>query len=126
MQAKIHKFFGFIILKTKIMSKKRKVFSDAAIELLSSPEGKQLLMAFFGIKDRRTVETHLANNVPSCIFLNLNIGEVIRVLAPDMKDSQLFREETNKEAEKRRSILVGKVSKHDKNEKNGENNQNAE
>ena len=108
------------------MSKKRKVFSDAAIELLSSPEGKQLLMAFLGIKDRRTVETHLANNVPSCIFLNLNIGEVIRVLAPDMKDSQLFREETNKEAEKRRSILVGKVSKHDKNEKNGENNQNAE
>ena len=63
-------------------------------------------MAFFGIKDRRTVETHLANNVTSCIFLNLNIGEVIRIIAPDMKNSQLFREETLEEAEKRRSSLV--------------------
>lgn len=104
------------------MSKKRIVFSDAAIELLNSPEGKQLLMAFFGIKDRRTVETHLANNVPSCIFLNLNIGEVIRIIAPDMKNSQLFREETLEEAEKRRNSLVGKSIKTKNNEKNGEKN----
>ena len=102
------------------MSKKRKVFSDAAIELLNSPEGKQLLMAFFGIKDRRTVETHLANNVPSNFLLNMNIGEEIRKHLPNMTDKRLFRKETREEEKSRNIAYVEKILNRNRNEKNGD------
>ena len=108
------------------MSKKKLVFSDEAIELLNSAEGRQILMSFFGIKDRRTVETCLSNNVPNCYLLNMNLGEEIRKVIPDMTDKRLFRKET-KEEEKRRNIaFADKLLKRDKNEKNGKNHQATE
>ena len=103
------------------MRKKNLVFSDEAIELLNSPEGKQILMGFFGIKDKRTIETYLSNNVPSCYLLNMNLGDEIRKVIPDMTDKRLFRRETKEEVIKRNNAFAEKLLKRNKNEKNGEN-----
>ncbi|MBQ3733789.1 MAG: hypothetical protein II859_07500 [Bacteroidales bacterium] len=102
------------------MSKKKLVFSDEAIELLNSPEGRQILMGFFGIKDKRTVENYLANNVPSNFLLNMNIGEEIRKHLPNMTDKRLFRKETREEERSRNIAYVEKILNRNRNEKNGD------
>ena len=84
------------------MEKNFFVLTDAALNVLNSPKGKNKLMDFFEIKDRRTVENYLANNVPQGLFVNRNIGKVIRQIAPDMTDKKIFRILTDEELRRMR------------------------
>ena len=84
------------------MGKNFFVLTDAALNVLNSPKGKNKLMDFFEIKDRRTVENYLANNVPQGLFVNRNIGKVIRQIAPDMTDKKIFRFLTDEELRRMR------------------------
>ena len=84
------------------MEKNYFVLTDAALNVLNSPKGKNKLMDFFEIKDRRTVENYLANNVPQGLFVNRNIGKVIRQIAPDMTDKKIFRSLTDEELRRMR------------------------
>ena len=47
------------------MLKKKYVLSEQALNVLKRPEAKPLLMLFFDIRDRRTINSYLANNVPN-------------------------------------------------------------
>ena len=100
------------------MKKKIFVLSEEALEVLNSPKGKNRLMEFFGIKDRRTVETHLANNVPSGIFVSKNIGYVIRDIAPDMPEKRIFRILNNEEIKRMTNESFTPFTKKRKDEKN--------
>ena len=84
------------------MEKNFFVLTDAALNVLNSQKGKNKLMDFFEIKDRRTVENYLANNVPQGLFVNRNIGKVIRQIAPDMTDKKIFRILTDEELRRMR------------------------
>ena len=88
------------------MMKKKFVLSKQAISVLNSPKGKNKLMDFFDIKDRRTVENYLSNNVPQSLFMNIHIADLIREVAPYMTDKMIFRRLSDDEIMKMSNDLI--------------------
>ncbi len=87
------------------------------MRVLSTPKGKNILMSFFEIKDRRTIENYLANNVPHSLLMNIHITELVRILAPEMTDRMIFRKLTAEEIRKMNSSFIAPILKHGKYEK---------
>jgi lipoate-protein ligase A len=100
------------------MMKKKFVLSEQAISVLNSPKGKNKLMDFFDIKDRRTVENYLSNNVPQSILMNIHIADLIRELAPYMTNKMIFRRLTDEEIMKMNSDMIEPLIKNGKDDTN--------
>lgn len=56
------------------MFKKSYVLSEQALNVLKRTEAKVLLMLFFDIRDRRTINSNLANNVPNSPQMNIHVN----------------------------------------------------
>ncbi len=97
--------------------KKKYVLSEQALDILSTPKGKNILMSFFEVKDRRTIENYLANNVPHSLLMNIHTPDLVRILAPEMTDRMIFRKLTAEEIRKMNSSFLAPLLKHNKNEK---------
>ena len=100
------------------MIKKKYVLTDEALNVLKRPEAKPLLMMFFGIRDRRTINSILSNNVPNSLMMNIHVREIVRILSPSIPESGIFRRLTQEEAE----ALNRAQQNHTDNEQSGESN----
>ena len=100
------------------MIKKKYVLTDEALNVLKRPEAKPLLMMFFGIRDRRTINSYLSDNVPSSLLMNIHIKEIVRILSPSIPENCIFRRMTQEEAE----ALNRAHQNHTDNEQSGESN----
>lgn len=99
------------------MLKKKYVLSEQALNVLKRPEAKPLLMLFFDIRDRRTINSYLANNVPNSPLMNIHVKEIIQILAPYVPEKAIFRRMTAEEEE-----ALNQPQKTTENEQDGENN----
>jgi hypothetical protein len=52
------------------------------------------------INDTRTIDKHIKNNFPNNPLLNFNVREIIKEVAPDLNDKDIFRKLTKKDIER--------------------------
>lgn len=108
------------------MRKKFLVVSEQAMRVLKRPESKAKMLIFFGVKDMRTIDSYLANNVPQGQIVNPNLLAIVREHAPDFQEKNFFERVSMAEVVKKNKSKKGISKKSKRNEKNGKNHQAAE
>ena len=103
------------------MRKKFLVVSEQALRVLNRPESKAKMLIFFGVKDMRTIDSYLANNVPQGQIVNPNLLEIVREHSPEFPEKNFFERVSMAELAKRNKSKKKVSKKHKKHEKNGEN-----
>ena len=108
------------------MRKKFLVVSEQAIRVLKRPESKAKMLLFFGVKDMRTIDSYLANNVPQGQIVNPNLLEIVREHAPEFQEKNFFERVSMAEIAKKNKSKKGISKKSKINEKNGKKHQATE
>lgn len=108
------------------MRKKFLVVSEQAMRVLKRPESKAKMLIFFGVKDMRTIDSYLANNVPQGQIVNPNLLAIVREHAPDFQEKNFFERVSMAEVVKKNKSKKGISKKFKRNEKNGKNHQATE
>jgi hypothetical protein len=99
----------------------RKYFclSKTALELLQKQELKLQLMLFFEVKDARTIETYINENVPNGPLMNICVRELIHEYAPFLNEKDIYRRLTDEELDELNKTKQEIRIKHQKATKKG-------
>ena len=93
--------------------------SKIALELLQKQELKLQLMLFFEVKDARTIETYINENVPNGPLMNVCVRELIHEYAPFLNEKDIYRRMTEEEVDELNKTKQEIRLKHEKASKNG-------
>lgn len=103
------------------MVKKNYVLTEQALKVLKRPDVKPMLMVFFRVRDARTIDSYIANNVPYGPLMNIHVKELLQFLVPDLPEKSIYRRLTPEEEDALNRTMPEYKQRKRQKEQDGEN-----